>query len=326
MDNALARKQWLGVEFRHLAALTAIAEEGTFRGAADRLGYVQSAVSQQIAFLERSLGTRLIDRSRGSQPVELTDAGRVVLDHFEHIVVKLAAAWADIDALSAGRAGVVRLGIAPSVEARVMPQVLSRLARDTDISVQVTECDDDTACTALVETRVDAALISGQVPDGPVVAHRVIEDPLVLLVQADAPLARRGTAPSLAEIGALALIARCGSADADAAFRELERQAIEPRIVYATDDDATVHALVASGVGGAVIPALAVDWNDDTVAALPLDEILPARVLSLVWHADRRLTPTLETFCDEILAACRAIQREIDQRYSRADGAIARAA
>jgi DNA-binding transcriptional LysR family regulator len=255
--------------------------------------------------------------------VALTDAGRVLLDHFEQIITKLGAAWADVDALSAGRAGTVRLGIAPSVEARVMPQVLSRLARCTEISVQVTECDDDSACAALVDTRVDAALVSGQLPEGPIVTHRVIEDPLMLLVQADAPLARRGTAPSLAEIGALALIGRSGSSDADAAFREFEQRGIQPRIVYSSDDDATVHALVANGVGGAIVPALAVDRHDDTVTALSLGEVLPARVLSLAWHADRRLTPTLETFCDETIGACRGIQREIDERFPQADRPLA---
>src|SRR5262245_30760830 len=137
MEHTVARQQWLGVEFRHLAALAAIAEEGTFRAAADRLGYVQSAVSQQIAFLEKTLDVRLIDRARGNQPVTLTDAGTLMLRHFEDIVSKLGAAWADVDALGAGRAGLVRLGIATSVEARVMPHVLSRLVADAQIRVSV---------------------------------------------------------------------------------------------------------------------------------------------------------------------------------------------
>jgi DNA-binding transcriptional LysR family regulator len=315
MESTLSRKQWLGVEFRHLAALAAIAEEGTFRAAADRLGYVQSAVSQQIAFLEKALDARLIDRSRGNQPVALTEAGRVVFDHFEQILVKLGAAWADVEALAEGRAGVVRLGVTPSVESRVMPEVLVRLNRESDITVTVTECDDGSACAALSDAQVDAALVSGPLPDGPLVGHRVLEDPLMLLVQADTPLARRGSAPSLAEIGAIALIARNASTDTDAAFRELERRGISPRVVYRSDDDATVHALVASGVGAAILPALSVDPDHDGVVALSLDE-LPARTVSLAWHAERRLSPTLETFCDETIAACRDIQRELASRFT----------
>jgi DNA-binding transcriptional LysR family regulator len=317
MDSGIERRRWLGVEFRHLAALAAIAEEGTFRAAADRLGYVQSAVSQQIAVLERVLDTRLIERSRGSQRVALTDAGTVLLDHFEEILAKLAVAWADVEALDGGRAGVVRLGLAPGVESHVVPGVLPRLARDTEISVSVTECADEEACAALADGRIDAALVSTPVRDGPFVDHRLIEDPLVLLVQADAPLARRGTPPSLTEIGAIALIGRRGSSDADPAFRELAARGIEPRIVYESDDDATVHALVASGVGAAIVPALSVDWDDDAVAAVPLDDVLSPRVLSLVWHAERRLTPALERFCDATIEVCRELQRELDERLDR---------
>jgi DNA-binding transcriptional LysR family regulator len=317
-----AGRRWLGVEFRHLAALAAIAEEGSFRAAADRLGYVQSAVSQQIAALERALGARLIDRSPGSQPVALTAAGAVLREHFDDILARLGAAWADVEALEAGRAGHVRVAMTPSVEARVVPAVLPRLARATRIRVNVVQCDDEAACAALADGHVDAALVSGALPDGPLVGHRLIEDPLALLVPADAPLARRGSAPSLPEIGAIALIGRRGSSDAEVAFKELDARGIEPRIVYESDDDATIHALVGSGVGAAVVPALSVDWTDETVAALPIDGLPGPRVLTLAWHGERQLTPTLERFCDETIAACRDIQRELEARLTAPSGRV----
>jgi DNA-binding transcriptional LysR family regulator len=305
------RPQWLGVEFRHLAALDAIAEEGSFRAAADRLGYVQSAVSQQIAALERALGARLIERSRGSQPVALTEAGEVLRDHFAEILAKLGAASADVEALAAGRAGRVRVAMTPNLEARVVPAVLPRLSRD--IRVGVVPCEDDAACAAVADGRADAALVSGPPGGGPLVGHRLVEDPLVLLVAASAPLARRDSPPSLAEVGALALIGRRAAGDAAAAFRELAARGIEPRIVYESDDDATIHALVASGVGAAILPALAVDRRDEAVAALSIAELPSPRVLTLVWHAERQLTPALEAFCDETIAACRDLQRALDE-------------
>src|SRR5438094_963796 len=84
--------QWLGVELRHLAALEAVAEEGSFGRAARRLGYTQSAVSQQIAHLEKIVGARLLERPGGPRAVSLTDAGRLLLRHADAIVARLAAA------------------------------------------------------------------------------------------------------------------------------------------------------------------------------------------------------------------------------------------
>src|SRR3954463_16344556 len=127
MESTQTRTQWLGFDFRHLAALAAIAEEGSFRAAAQRLGYVQSAVSQQLGFLERTLGVRLIDRGPGTGPVELTAAGALLLDHVATISDALGAAWADIQALGDGHAGEVRVAAAPGTEALIVPAVLPRL-------------------------------------------------------------------------------------------------------------------------------------------------------------------------------------------------------
>src|SRR5918995_7225999 len=96
--------RWLGVELRHLAALQAVAEEGSFGRAAQRLGYTQSAVSQQLAMLERIVGERLVERPGGPRPVSLTEAGELLVRHADGIMARLAAAQADVAALAAGGA------------------------------------------------------------------------------------------------------------------------------------------------------------------------------------------------------------------------------
>src|SRR2546421_5185967 len=132
--------QWLGVELRHLAALEAVAEEGSFGRAARRLGYTQSAVSQQIAQLEKLVGARLLERPGGPRAVSLTDAGRLLLRHADAIVARLAAAQADMAALQAGEAGPLRVGILQSVGARLLPQLISRFKQEFPrVSVQVIE-------------------------------------------------------------------------------------------------------------------------------------------------------------------------------------------
>src|SRR6266487_3347155 len=116
--------RWLGVELRHLLALEAVAREGSFGRAAKSLGYTQSAISQQIAMLERIVGQRLIDRPGGPRPVSLTEAGELLLRHADAIAARLQAAQADLAALDAGDAGPLRIGTYQSVGAKILPAVL----------------------------------------------------------------------------------------------------------------------------------------------------------------------------------------------------------
>jgi DNA-binding transcriptional LysR family regulator len=262
--EAVDRHPWTGVEFRHLAALAAIAEAGSFRAAAQRLGYVQSAVSQQVAFLERTLDVRLIERAPGTGPVALTDAGELVLGHVEAILARLGAARADIEAL--GRDEIVRLDAPPALEARFIPALLAA-------GVRVAMAGDD----------ADAALVSGQG------GRRVLEDPIVLLVNAADP--RREP-----------LVVRRTLNDTATARPD-------GPVVYATDDDATAHALVAAGQGAAILPALSVDRDDPRVIAMPYDA--PPRVVSVVWNEARALTPALKHVLAAITDVGARLQREL---------------
>jgi molybdate transport repressor ModE-like protein len=95
---------WTGVEVRHLSALLAVAEERSFRRAARRLGYTQSAISGQIASLERIVGERLVERGRGTTRVALTPAGDVLVRHAVLVTAQLTEARAELKAVrDAGR-------------------------------------------------------------------------------------------------------------------------------------------------------------------------------------------------------------------------------
>src|SRR5206468_2980406 len=99
VTSCMAGDWWAGIEMRHLVALDAVAREGSFRRAATRLGYVQSAISHQIAALEGLIGKRLIDRSRGTRPLALTPAGEILLAHADALIARVRAAQADLAAL-----------------------------------------------------------------------------------------------------------------------------------------------------------------------------------------------------------------------------------
>src|SRR5205814_3055689 len=100
----MSANDWLGVQLRHLAALEAVARTRSFGAAARELGYTQSAVSQQIAQLEKLVGQRLVERPGGPRRVDLTEAGRLLLRHADSIVAHLDAAQADMAALAEGTA------------------------------------------------------------------------------------------------------------------------------------------------------------------------------------------------------------------------------
>src|SRR5471032_2474203 len=143
---------WLGVELRHLAALEAVASEGSFGRAAQKLGYTQSAISQQIAMLERLVGERLIDRPGGPRAVSLTEAGQVLLRHAASILARLAAAQADLAALSAGEAGSLRVGTIQSVGAKILPEVMRRFTSAwPKVEIELVESHSDDELAGFVE-------------------------------------------------------------------------------------------------------------------------------------------------------------------------------
>ncbi len=132
--------QWAGLELRHLLALHAIAEHGSFHKAAAHLGYTQSGISQQIAALERIVGERVLERPGDSRPVRLTAVGEVVLRHARAVFGQISCAQVDIAALRDGKGGALRVGAFQSVGATILPPVLRRLAADRpDLRIELTQ-------------------------------------------------------------------------------------------------------------------------------------------------------------------------------------------
>jgi molybdate transport repressor ModE-like protein len=304
-----------GIEIRHLSALEAVAAEGSFRRAATRLGYVQSAISEQIATLERIVGQRLVERSRGSGPVELTEAGEVLLSHAKAIVARLKAAEADLGALADGSAGSLRLGIYQSVGARVIPRLLPRYARDwPEVRVLPREAPTDAGLFELVE-RGELELSFADLPlhPGPFESVDLLTDPYVLLVAAGSPLAQSGPV-GLDEIADLPLIGHWTCRVLPRVEAELRAQGLEPNFVFRSDIITTVQALVGAGVGSAIIPRLGVDPADERTAVVELAEGLPVqpRVISLFWHRDRYRSPAALGFVDAAREVCAEISGELD--------------
>jgi molybdate transport repressor ModE-like protein len=303
-----APDSWLGVELRHFLALEAVAREGSFGKAAASLGYTQSAVSQQIASLERIVGQRLVERPGGPKPVSLTEAGRLLLTHADAIAARVAAAHADLTALAEGQAGTLRVGVFQSVGQRILPEVMRRFLRSwPQVKVTLTESADDADLLGLVERgELDLTFADLPLVEGPFDSVELMRDPYVLVVPAESDLAGRDTLPTTREIAELDLIGHkhCRT------LAQLESNFRRPlQFVFRSDHNQTVQALVASGVGSALVPRLTMDPEDETTELIELPK-LPPRLIAFAWHRDRYRTPAAHAFVETAAEVCAELEHE----------------
>jgi DNA-binding transcriptional LysR family regulator len=314
METITQSDNWLGVELRHLAALEAVASEGTFSRAAARLGYTQSAVSQQIATLERSVGEKLVERPGGPRAVSLTDAGQLLLRHAEAIVARLEAARADMASLRAGETGTLRIGTYQSVGARVLPAVMRRFRTEhPGISLELREPTTDPELYGLIESGdLDLAFCSPPLPDGPFASQGLMSDPYVLVVPADHSLAARRDA-SLADLDDLPLVGSSACFSGTQLESALGDRGFELSFAFRSDDNGTVQGLVAAGYGAALVPLLSVMQGDPRVKVLRLTPDIPRRGISVVWHADRHRSPGARAFVDIAAEVSSDVERELDE-------------
>jgi DNA-binding transcriptional LysR family regulator len=293
----MSANDWLGIELRHLAALEAVARTGSFGRAARELGYTQSAVSQQIAQLERIVGQRLFDRPGGPRRVETTEAGLLLLGHADAIVARLDAARADMAALGEGAAGTLRVGIYQSVGARLLPALVRRFrAQWPRVGVRVREESAAADLLRLLEHgELDLTFADLPLREGPFEWAELLQDPYVLLVSARSELALLDSAPSLRDVARLPLI---GRRTTDEPERFLAGRVPELNVIFRTDDNGTLAALVAEDLGVSIEPRLVVDPRNRDVKMLPFGSRIPPRTLVLAWHRDRYRSQAAQAFVE----------------------------
>jgi DNA-binding transcriptional LysR family regulator len=271
-------------ELRHLVTLDAVAAEGTFGKAAERLGYTQSAVSQQIAALEKSAAGAVFDRPGGPRPVRLTPLGRVLLDHGRDLLTRAAAVDAAVERFRAGE-GRVDIGTFQSVTNTLLPPLLSAL-RAEHPAADVRLVEDEPDVPGIGE--LDLLFYDGEV-SGDVVQRKIMDDPYALL-------ARRGDYPPgpvpLAALDGVAMVAQPAICDQARVERAYAAAGVAPKIVFRTADNQGVVAMVRAGLGVAVLPALSLRAvpADDLLSTHDLSPALEARRIHLAWP-DRTLSP-----------------------------------
>jgi molybdate transport repressor ModE-like protein len=304
--------EWIGLELRHLAALRAIADEGSFKGAARLLGYTPSAISQQIASLERVVGTEVVAREQGRRALGLTEAGRILLSHLDAIVARLNAAKLDVEELAKGVSGHLRIGAYESVGVRILPEVIRRFrASHPKMRIEVVDATIDLDLLRSLERGVlDLAFTTPPIPAGPFESRTVLHDPWVLVAQRSSEHADRGPPRTPGELSGLPLIGFRSARAIDRYIEPLRATGVDLEIVLRSDHSRVIHEFVAAGLGVALMPLLAVNTHDVRTNVIDLGDLIPPREIAIAWHTDRGMTAPVEEFADLVVEVGSSVHDE----------------
>jgi DNA-binding transcriptional LysR family regulator len=294
------------LDLERLRALHAVATYGSVSAAADVLHVTTSAVSQQIAKFERETGQKLLERyGRG---VRLTDAAALLVAHAERILAMVEAAESDLEAHRGAVVGELAVAAFPTAARGLMPGALSLLAKEHPrLTVTLREHEPHACVPLAVRGEIDLGIVQDwfnvplAIPDGLVKAP-LLDDVADIALPADHPLAdRKGI--DLADLRGEAWIAQSAGAICREWLEHTLRTAgLEPLISHTADEYATQLALVAGGLGSAVLPRLG---RCDVPPGVRIVEVRPAltRHVYGIWRAEAARRPAIRAAVAALRAA-----------------------
>lgn len=312
MSNSQADRLAGALELRHLLAFRAVAEHRSFGKAATQLGYTQGAVSQQIAALEKVLGVPVFRRPGGPRPVELTEAGRLLLGHADDVLATLRRAADDMEGLRAGTRGRLAVGAFQSVSVRLLPAVVQQLSAELpDLELDLSEEDDkDVLLARLADRSLDAAFMIDGVVEHSYRQAALMEDDYIAM--APAGTKPDGVPVSIDEVARHPLI---GQPENDfccmRVVNAMRARGHEPNIVFRSADNSTVQAMVRAGRGMAVQPKLCIDLNDRGIVPLPIEPPIPPRRIVLIWRDEPDVPPAVNRFVELACDVAQEVSREL---------------
>jgi len=244
------------MELRHLQALVAVAEHGSFSSAADHLGTVQSNISAHVARLERELGSTLVDRSAG----RLTADGEIVVARAYRVMGELDALVADVGALREAVAGNARVGILGTTARWLVPMLLAELS-ESHPRLHLVVADGTTLGLEpqLAAGRLDLAVLTFPVPGRDLVSEPLFEEEIVLVVPVDDDPLSGAEQIDIADLERFELLLPAPGTpfrgEIDAAVKPAGVR-LRPRVEL--DGVRLLASLTFEGYGPAVLPATAV--------------------------------------------------------------------
>lgn len=287
--------------------LHAVWTTGSVGGAARTLHVTTSAISQQVARLEREVGQRLVERQ--GRGVRLTDAGALLAREAADLLANVERVEAGLAEYSGAVAGTLTIAAFATAVRGLLPPVLTDLhARHPDLSVNVSELEPHESVPALGRGELDIAIVQDwaddvlAVPDNLSRRH-LLDDRFDVALPADHPLAGR-TSVAIGELAGNDWITwSTGQICHDWLNRTLAAYEARPRIAHTASEHATQLALVAAGLGAAVIPRLGRE-PAPSVRFVPIDPP-PTRRIFALWRTSAAARPAIAATLD-------AVRRDID--------------
>jgi molybdate transport repressor ModE-like protein len=294
------------IDARRLRVLREVAEQGTLAAAAETLHLTPSAVSQQLAALEREVGQPVIERN--GRGVRLTGAAEVLVGHANVVLAQLEAAAADVAAYGDGIVGSVRIaGFATALAELVAPAAVALRATHPRLALTITEQEAPDCFRTLARGDADIALsmASRLAPptEDPRFHRRTLRaDALDAVVPADHPLAAR-TEIDLAELAQERFVGPPdGTSCHDVTVSGCSAAGFTPDFVHSSLDFFTTMSLVAAGLGVALVPRLAQSAVPQGAAVRPLRAPAPARHVFAATRAGAERRPTVAAVLDALAA------------------------
>ena len=267
------------LDVRRMRVLREVAVQGSFSAAAEALSFTQSAVSQQIAALEREAGTILVQR--GARGVRLTEAGEALVRHADAILARLEDAAAELEAIAGLKGGRLRMASFESAGATLMPLAIAKFReRHPAIELSMVMGEPEQTEPQLKSGELDLVVGFGARlanDDDGIERHFLLDDPMFLVLPSDHPLANKRNL-RLADLADEAWIG--GAPDCECnrlIYSACARAGYAPRMAFETDDYAAMQGFVAAGVGVSLIAELGLTTIRDDILVRDLGRDTPMR-------------------------------------------------
>lgn len=308
----------MSMQLHQLSYVMAVAEERHFTQAAERLHLAQPSLSRQVRLLERELGVLLFHRGPGQGLVTLTADGEALLPFIRRVLADVEATKAEARALTGMSRGRLSIGATPSLIARVLaPTLVEFHASHPGIELLVVEAGSRQLVRQLASGEVDLALVVLPINDPVVATTPLFDDPLVLAVAPEHPLATRRQV-GVADLDGLPLVMfREGYDLREVTLAACREAGVEPRLVSQGGEMDGVLAFVAAGLGAAVVPAIAMP-TETTLRAIAFEAPGLSRTVALAHRGDRPVPRAAQALVAQLIslggAGTSADRRRLDTR------------